>query len=204
MRDKVKKKERIIGAAARVFAQNGFNGTLMADIAARAGVGKGTVYEYFNSKEDLFFEVFEWFVRDSGEKAKADITTLGGSVCERLQTLGDSIMHTWVDADDLFKLVMEFWSASASSNIRNRLKEAFKNAYRDFRFIVSTLIREGIESGEFRSDVDTESVSAALVGTWDALLLQAWFDESFDPMSAAKNHMAVIIRGLRSEQRNSP
>jgi hypothetical protein len=41
-----------------------------------------------------------------------------------------------------------------------------------------------------------ESVAAALVGTWDALLLQAWFDETFDPLTTARDFVAVLIRGL--------
>ena len=69
--------------------------------------------------------------------------------------------------------------------------------------MVLTLIREGIDRGEFRPEANTESVSAALVGTWDALLLQAWFDESFDPISAAKNHMDVIIKGLSAAEKNA-
>ena len=69
--------------------------------------------------------------------------------------------------------------------------------------MVSTLMREGVECGEFRFDVDIESVSAALVGNWDALLLKAWLDESFDPISAAKNHMDVIIKGLSAAEKNA-
>jgi AcrR family transcriptional regulator len=49
MQDKAWRKDKgalIIEAAARVFASRGYNGTLMADIATEAGIGKGTIYEY--------------------------------------------------------------------------------------------------------------------------------------------------------------
>ena len=62
-----------------------------------------------------------------------------------------------------------------------------------------SLIRDGIERGEFRSDVNAESVAAALVGTWDALFLQAWFEKNFDPLITAKNFFKVVIRGLSNE-----
>jgi hypothetical protein len=39
-------------------------------------------------------------------------------------------------------------------------------------------------------------VAAALVGTWDALLLQAWFDDDFNPLTAARGFMTVVINGL--------
>ena len=203
---KKEKKALIIEAAAQVFARRGFSGTPMADIAVEAGIGKGTLYEYFNSKEDLFFAVFEWFVQATEAEAKVSISALGGSASERLDALSDSLMSSWAQMEDMYSLVMEFWSASASSKMRERFKQAFKNGYSDFRQIVSALIREGIQGGEFRPEVDAESVAAALVGTWDALLLQAWFDEDFDPQTTARRFMAVLISGLvvESSDVNSP
>ena len=199
---KKEKRVLVIEAAAKVFARRGFSGSLMADIAVEAGIGKGTLYEYFNSKEDLFFAVFEWFVQATEAEAKVSISALGGSASERLDALSDSLMRSWTQMEDMFSLVMEFWSASASSQMRERFKQAFKNGYSDFRQIVSALIREGIQRGEFRPEVDAESVAAALVGTWDALLLQAWFDEGFDPQTTARRFMAVLISGLASRPRD--
>ncbi|MBE9530214.1 MAG: TetR/AcrR family transcriptional regulator, partial [Proteobacteria bacterium] len=61
---KNEKKNQIIEAAAQIFAKNGFSGTIMAEIAHCAGIGKGTIYEYFKSKEELFFAVFEWYMKE--------------------------------------------------------------------------------------------------------------------------------------------
>jgi AcrR family transcriptional regulator len=194
---KKEKRTQIIKAAAQVFAQKGYAGTVIAEIAACAGIGKGTVYEYFDSKEDLFFAVFEWYMEESGSAAMVSISALGGPASARLTTLSDSLMKTWSkEMKEAYSLVMEFWSASASSQMRQRFKDAFSQAYADFRGIVSSLIRDGIERGEFRPDIDPEPIAAALVGTWDALLLQAWFDPVFDPVDAAKHFMDVVISGL--------
>ena len=196
---KQNKRSLIIEAAARVFANRGYNSTLIAEIAAEAGIGKGTIYEYFPSKEDLFFSVFEWFVETTEAEAKVSISALGGSASERLKALNDALLRSWLDMLDMYSLVMEFWSASASSKMRQRFKQAFRKGYRDFRQIVSALLRDGIETGEFQPEVDAESVAAALVGAWDALLLQAWFDEGFDPLTTARRFMAVLISGLASK-----
>jgi len=91
---------------------------------------------------------------------------------------------------------MEFWAASASSHMRVRFKAAFRQVYEEFRGIVTSLIREGIERGEFRPDVKPASIAAALVGTWDALFLQAWFEENFDPVNIARNFLEIVIKGL--------
>lgn len=193
---KKEKRNLILEAAAQVFAMRGYSRTLIADIAVQAGVGKGTVYEYFDSKEDLFFAVFKWFVQATEAKAKVSISALGGSASDRLLALSDSLMNSWDEMREMFSLVMEFWSASASSQMRERFKEAFRKAYDDFRQVVSALIRDGIERGEFKQDVHVESIAAALVGTWDALLLQAWFDDDFDPSTTARKFLRVLIRGL--------
>jgi hypothetical protein len=105
-------------------------------------------------------------------------------------------MGLWNEIKDVFVLVMEFWAASSSTQMRQRFKAAFKQLYDDYRRVVSALIQDGINSGEFRSDVKPEPVAAALVGTWDALFLQAWFDESFDPATTAKDFMDTVLHGL--------
>ncbi len=195
---KNEKKNQIIEAAAQIFAKNGFSGTIMAEIAHCAGIGKGTIYEYFKSKEELFFTVFEWYMKESGAAATVSIAALGGSASSRLMALSESLMASWLEMMDVYSLVMEFWAASASSSsqMRERFKEAFRRAYQEFRGIVASLIRDGIERGEFQSDVNPESIAAALVGAWDALFLQAWFEENFDPLTTARNFLEVVIKGL--------
>ena len=197
-RDQIRKdkKDKIIEAAAQVFSQKGYAGAVVADIAVSAGIGKGTIYEYFKSKDDLFFAVFEWFSSQTGAAARVSVSDLGGTAAERLQALSDSIMGIWDEIEEVFTLTMEFWAASSSSQRRDRFKEAFRQLYREFRGITVSLIRDGIERGEFRPDVKPESIAAALVGTWDALFLQAWFEKNFDPSTAAREFIDVIIKGL--------
>jgi AcrR family transcriptional regulator len=196
---KKEKKNRIIKAAARVFAQKGYAGTAVADIAVQAEIGKGTIYAYFDSKEDLFFAVFEWYMMQSGAAANVSVSLLGGSAAQRLEALSDSIMGMWDEIKDAFTLTIEFWAASSSSQMRERFKETFRRAYEEFRGLIVALIRDGIERGEFRSDVNAQSVAAALVGTWDALFLQAWFEKDFDPLTTARNFLKVVIKGLSKE-----
>ena len=192
------KREKILIAAAQVFNRKGFNGTVMADIAAEAQIGKGTLYEYFNSKDDLFFAVFEWFCEMMTQRARVSLTTLGSKASDRLIEVGKAFLIDWVETREMFSLVMEFWAASASGSpqLRQRFKEYFNKAYEGFRVLISGLIEEGINRGEFNSDVDPRAVASVLVGTWDALFLQAWFDESFDPSEALEGFIPVLLRGL--------
>jgi len=110
-------------------------------------------------------------------------------------------MQLWDELNNVFKLVMEFWSASSSSRLRKRFRKAFRQGYQEFRTVVSAIIHDGIQRGEFRDDIDPEAVAAALSGTWDALLLQALFDSSFDLLKIASKFLPVVIDGLRRPKR---
>jgi AcrR family transcriptional regulator len=200
----VVKKQRIIEAAALIFAQKGYARAAVADIAIKAEIGKGTIYEYFQSKEDLFFDVFKWFMWQTSAAAKVNISVLGGSAAERLRALNDSIMGMWDQIEDAFTLTLEFWAASSSSQMRGRIKEAFRAMYEQFRAIVVTILQDGMNRGEFRPNIRPESIAAALVGTWDALFLQAWFDEEFDQFTVAEDFLDIVIQGLSNGHSKIP
>jgi AcrR family transcriptional regulator len=197
------KKNLIIQAAADLFAQRGFSGTSIADIAANAGIGKGTVYEYFDSKEDLFFAVFQWYVTKTSTDLTVSISALGGSATQRLEALNYAVVNLWDEIQEIFALTVEFWAASSTSIMRQRFKDAFKNLYREFRTIVSALIQDGINRGEFNENLDTKAIASALVGAWDMLFLQAWFDPDFDPLDTAQKFFKVIVRGLAAQRKES-
>ena len=123
-----------------------------------------------------------------------------GSAAKKLEALSISLIGMWDEVKDVFNLTLEFWSASSTLQHQDRFKKNFRSAYQNFRGIVKALIREGIERGEFRSDIDPEYVAAALVGAWDALFLQAWFDPDFNPAATAAEFIALVIRGLANNE----
>jgi AcrR family transcriptional regulator len=188
--------EQIIDAAAAVFARKGFFTTAMADIASAAGIGKGTLYVYFPSKDDLFFAVFQRFMEKTRQAADACGQGARVPASRRLMTIGDAVTGAWPQLKRLYSLTLEFWAAAASSRHRDRFKQAFSSAYGQYRTLVADVLRQGIADGEFRRDVAVASVAAVLVGAWDALLLQAWFDDDFDPVAAGRDFLRVLLHGL--------
>ena len=196
---KERTRNRIIETAAGVFAEKGYAGTAIADIAGQAGIGKGTVYGYFSGKDELFFSVFEWFMQEFGKSVTVSITALGKGSAERLDTMSRIIVENCVEMKHLYALTIEFWAASKREAIEGRLKELFTQGYAQFREIVSAIINEGRKNGEFSMDLKPEPLAATLVGTWDILGLQAWFDDGFDAIGAEREFMKVFIRGLKAQ-----
>lgn len=193
---KEEKKLAIVKAAARVFSQKGFGGANMADVAAEAGIGKGTIYEYFDSKDDLFFTVFEWYIEEQSSAALVGINALTSSAADKIRAISDALMNAWVDEIEFFGLMMEFWSAAGTSRYRGEFKNAFNNVYREFKGLVAELIREGAARGEFSDGVNAEATAAGLVGAWDAFLLQAWFDDEFKPLPISKDFLDTVLHGM--------
>lgn len=191
------KRDHIITAAIATFARKGFTGTRIADVAESAGVGKGTIYEYFRSKEALFYATFEHLMSETVEQMNDIAQKTTGSASNRLTTMADTVIRSWLANLDLYGLVLEFWSATTALPGRSRFKEAFQTGYSQCRRVVAALIQEGMDHGEFRSEVNPRMIASALIGSWDALLLQAWLDPAFDPVHASQSHMQVMVAGLR-------
>jgi len=85
----------------------------------------------------------------------------------------------------------------ASSPGRSRFRAVFQRGYGHLRTVVGDLIRAAQATGDVSADSDADRVASALIGTWDALLLQAWIDPSFDPLATSRSFMEVVLRGLR-------
>jgi AcrR family transcriptional regulator len=190
------RKKAIVSAAIAVFSRKGYAVARMADVALAAGIGKGTIYAYFPSKEALFFATFEYLMTQTGMQMQTLAAGETGSAAGRLSAMAEAVLTAWLPRLDVYGLVLEFWSATTTSPQRMQFKTAFQNAYADFRKTVAALIQAGMDSGEFNSRVAAGELAAALIGSWDALLLQAWLDPDFDPLPAARSHMAVVCQGL--------
>ncbi len=192
------KKDNIIGAAILVFARKGYAATRIIDVARTAGIGKGTIYEYFSSKEDLFFSVFRQVMQETEIQMAAAVESGSGSVARRLGGLADGLISVWLEKLDLYSLVMEFWSAATASASRERFKTTFQVGYQAFRQTIAALINEGVAKGEFSPACRPVEVASGLIGMWDALLLQAWVDNTFDALGTSRICLDVMLQGLRS------
>jgi AcrR family transcriptional regulator len=191
-----RKSRAIVEAAARVFAENGFEAARMASVAERAGIGKSTLYEYFRSKEELFLAVFDAFGVGTLDAVVARLEPRPASAVAFLREFGRMTLAACQEALYLYPLTMEFWSAAARSEFRDRLMDEFRKLYAGYRRVISDAIREGQAAGEFGAHVDPEPLAAAIVGALDALFLQAWFDPSFDAVAAGTHFVDVILLGM--------
>lgn len=195
---KTQRRERLLDAAAAVFAEKGYASATVADVAARADIAKGTVYGYFTSKEDLFFALFEWYALKMAAGVRLGPQALGQTAEGRLMALGDAVMTGIMDTMAMYTLTLEFWAAASSSRFRERFRASFREVYRNYGDLVSGIIRDGIARGEFQAAAPAGHLARGIVAMWDALGLQFWVDQGFDLRQTAVDCLAAMLAGIRS------
>ena len=139
----VTKKQAILEAAARVFAAKEFHQVLIDDVASEAGVGKGTIYRYFETKEDLYFDTV-LDVLDHLERLLLATLPEETSPTRRLERIAREILQLAWQRRHLFTLLQadERRFFDREDEIGRR-REAIQK-------IVQQAILDGIERGEFR------------------------------------------------------
>jgi AcrR family transcriptional regulator len=201
--DRDAKRLQILEAAAGRFAQSGYEATSMDDLAAAAGVSKGSLYDYFENKEDLFYGAFEWLqdvlLRASMERMREETGAQA-----RLVAFADASVGAFMEHVAFYPVMLEVWSAAAKTGTRGRFATAMQSLYMDYRSQVTALIIAGQESGEIKQDVDAAAVGAMLIGAIDGLLLQYWLDPNFDPRHWVRSFFAALFDGMAVEKRGNP
>jgi AcrR family transcriptional regulator len=189
----------IVAAALELFAERGFAATRLDDVAARAGVSKGTLYLYFDNKEELFKAV----VRESLLPNIARVETLVAGfdgptpdlVRRMIETIGMTVATSRLGA--LPKLVIAE-SGNFPDIARFYLDEVINRGLR----LIESVLKRGIERGEFRP-VDTGLTVRAVVAP--VILLAIW-KNSFEPVDAEPidaqaylaNSLDMLMNGLRT------
>jgi len=196
--DRQQRARQIVAAALEVFARRGFAAATVDEIAREAGLGKGTVYQYFDSKEDLFFAGFQAVLERMLDEARGRVSAPYPTAAARLRALIVETVTMDAEARRLFPLMFEFWAASASASpeLRGRVARLFRDLYADFGVVIADTIRDGVAGGEFDPAVDVSAITAVLLGSIDGLWLQAWFDPTLNPVRMAERFIDVVLRGL--------
>ena len=196
--DRGEKHPRLVKAATAVFAKKGYASTRVADIAERAGVGKGTVYEYFSSKEALLFAVFESINDDVSSRLEAALSE-GGPARDTLFALFRLGAEVIGEQMDLTPVMLDFWAASRGENFEESYREAVAATYEKYRNLIADFVRGGQEGGEFRSEVDAGALAATVVATMDGLGIQLSFDRSIDTHRITETLSHLLCESLTPE-----
>jgi len=192
----IETRARILVAARQCFSQSGYDATGVSEICAAAGVTKGAFYHHFVSKQAVFLELLQQWLRDLEDQ----LTSLRGqasSVPEALRSMAAMLPAIVETARGQIALFLEFLIQARRDPA---VWQATIEPYRRYRSLFSRLIRDGIEEGSLRP-VDAESASLWLVSLAVGLLLQAVLDpDGADWGRAAQQAVESMLIARRSPQ----
>jgi AcrR family transcriptional regulator len=191
--DRAARREEILAAAVRVFARKGFAATRIEDVAAEAGVGKGSVYLYFDSRDALLDAALARLT-DASQELLRQMRSGGGTPLDRLARLVRETLASATADPDLARVLLDLWSLGRRGDVAVPLDMAA--LYREYREAVAALLTEAAEDGSARPDV-TADHATVIVGAIEGCLLQWVVDPALPMAELDAAVVAVCIDGLR-------
>lgn len=160
--------ERILESAEALFLRNGIAETSMNDIVAESGLSKGALYNHFESKEALLLAIHERQVEKTINSLVSSFPK-GATALKRLEMLADVVFTSSAKYPRKFLLMnTEFFVVAARTPA---LAPGLTRRYAGIHGFIKGIISEGVESGEFRADVDVGQVASILFAAADGLNL---------------------------------
>lgn len=188
---KKKRKEEIILAARKVFFENGFERSKMEDIANKAGIGKGTIYGYFSSKEELFETMICHNIDEYKDKL-LDISSSSESFPEKIRGLLNYHYDFLSENLDIFDLI------NKGNMISEPIREHLIREQEDFLSILDIMLKKAIENKELRDDIDNEITLLFLLGGINQICGKRFFlDQKKISLDDFNSLMDIILKGLK-------
>ena len=182
------RREELVAVAARLFAERGYHGTSMADLAEAMGVQKGSLYSLTGSKQDLLVVV----TREGAASfhAALDAVPDDAEPLERLRMAlrGHlAVVAAQVDAATVFTREWRYLEEPELTAFREE-RRRYERRWRAF-------VREAAERGALRSDVDVDATVLVLLSA--ANWAYTWIRADTDTAGLADSFLAIVVDGVR-------
>ncbi len=157
------KREAILRAATKVFAESGYFNSKVADVARVAGVADGTVYLYFKSKEEILRSIFERGVNEAVAAARAEVAELDDAR-EKLRRIARLHLER-LGADRDLAIVFQVELRGST-----KFMEEFSAAgFAEYLRLIRETLEEGQRAGLFRAELNAKVVAKILFGALDEM-----------------------------------
>lgn len=187
-------REAIVAAAVALFREKGYDATSIMDIAERARVGKGTIYQYFKGKEDLFFECAESIFSDiaKDDPAVRDETDGLKRLWNRSIALTRSTRHIF----DMLNL-----ARGASIRENTAYKAKLEQIMQNFVAPIRADVEMAIAQGQIRP-MDPTLIAHLLIGATEYGLYYE-IEHNVEAEEVIKKGWAIVFGGLGIRDRNT-
>ena len=199
----------LLTAALEIFTERGFAGTRLDDVAARAGVSKGTLYLYYASKEELFKAVVRQGLVSPLLEAREMLDGFGGHTADLLRAFARG---WWEKIGATGHAGISKLMIAEAANFPEIARFYIEEVILPGQATMERIIERGIARGEFRP-VNTAQAAHLLAAPF--LLISAWrhgFGHAVggelptlaDPVALLETHIDILTRGLAPDRPSSP
>ena len=198
-RRKESRAPEILEAALACFAQKGFAGTRMDDIARKASITKGTIYLYFDSKQALFEALARQSIGQQIEQVRAQLSAFPGSSADLLRLVLTTMGHFAMTSD---RVVLPRLVLAEAANFP-QLAEFWRREIIDRGIaLLTTILERGIERGEFRKVTPQHAARLCVAPILMIVLWRTTFaqfdDEPYDYQALIETHLQTLLEGLKA------
>jgi TetR/AcrR family fatty acid metabolism transcriptional regulator len=191
------RRRAILDSAVRVFAENGFFAARIRDIAAGAGVAEGTIYLYFDGKDDLLLTAFREKVNEFVGSV-SQVMEVGLAFQERLARFVRMQFES-IEADPPLAIVLLLESRQSSKFYGG----AVRPVLRLYAQAIDRLLAGGVEGGEVRADAEIPLVRGMLIGALEEIELEWLLSDRSRPLApTADRFAATFCRGIAPAARS--
>jgi TetR/AcrR family acrAB operon transcriptional repressor len=187
-------RERLIEAATRLFAERGYRDASVQAIGEAAGISRGSIFWHFGSKEGLLWAVVQRaFTRWEAETLVPEVGDARGE-----EAIGRALRaHRRFLADEGGTLRLLFVLMLEALGPRPELAGEFARLHRDLRVLATPWLEEAVADGDFRDDVDPESIVTLIIATLGGIVYQYLLDaQGVDLDRCYADLERVLERGL--------
>lgn len=189
------RREQILSAAVRVFARQGYAATRVDDVAREAGIAKGSVYLYFDSRDALLAAAFEAY--GTASHAVLQQARSGpGPALDQLAALVRSVVTMMAKEPEIARILLDLWAAG-SQEAGPTLDMAAE--YREYRAVIAELLARAEAEGALRTGVGAGH-AAVVVGAIEGCLVQWIVDPELPITELAEPIVEVCVDGLRRRE----
>lgn len=193
-----KRQEQILRAALHVFGRRGFHRAQMDEVAQAAGVGKGTLYHHFESKEALLRDAILYLMDLHQRQLDARMAKVEDSVDKLYQQVLGDYTFTWKHRRLAKIAFTEATGLGHSAAFRASIMEVFMKRHQQ----LVRLMEEGQRAGQLRADMPSDLLATVFRGMVREITSEILFIEGprRDADELARNVMNIFLKGAQAER----
>lgn len=191
MSKRVIKRQKIIQAAIEVFGKNGFQNSSISEIAKKADVADGTIYQYFENKEALFFAIASEKTKKFCEELELHLQGITGSFNKMRKFVWYYLYFFQEDPAYARTLMLEMRVS------KSFMKSGTYSSVKDFTSKALEIIKEGQEEGTIRKDLNIYVMRQLLLGILEHMVTR-WLlkGETYDLMEYYSDASELVFHGI--------